>query len=43
MTTATETVRLLTLRDGTDVDRAEFIAGRVRGELIYVEGPGWYA
>lgn len=43
MTTTTETVRLLTQRDGTDVDRAEFIADRVRGRLIYVEGPGWYA
>jgi putative DNA primase/helicase len=43
VTTPLETVRLLTQRDGTDVDRAEFIADRVRGKLIYVEGPGWYA
>ncbi|WP_104817545.1 phage/plasmid primase, P4 family [Kitasatospora sp. MMS16-BH015] len=43
MTTAPETVRLLTQRDGTDVDRAEFIADRVGGQLIYVDGPGWYA
>ncbi|MFG2848980.1 phage/plasmid primase, P4 family [Kitasatospora sp. NPDC048296] len=43
MTTPAETVRLLTQRDGTDVDRAEFITGKVRGRLIYVDGPGWYA
>ncbi|MFD9688072.1 phage/plasmid primase, P4 family [Kitasatospora sp. NPDC059088] len=43
MSTATEAVRLLTQRDGTDVDRAEFIADKVHGRLIHVDGPGWYA
>lgn len=43
MTTAIDTARLLTQRDGTDVDRAEFVAEKVRGRLVYVEGPGWYA
>lgn len=43
MRTPVDALAALTLKDGTDVDRAEFIAGRVRGKLIYVDGPGWYA
>lgn len=42
-TTAPDILPRLTARDGTDVDRAEFIAERVAGRLIYVEGPGWFA
>ncbi|MFD5650644.1 hypothetical protein [Streptomyces sp. NPDC127039] len=41
--TPIEIVSRLTARDGTDVDRAEFIGQRVAGRLIYAEGPGWYA
>jgi putative DNA primase/helicase len=43
VTTPVEILPGLTLRDGTDVDRAEFIADRVAGRLIHVDGPGWYA
>lgn len=43
MTTPVEVLRGLTLSQGTDVDRAEYIAQRVKGRLIYVDGPGWYA
>jgi putative DNA primase/helicase len=43
VSTPVEDLSGLTLRDGTDVDRAEFIAERVAGKLIYVDGPGWYA
>jgi putative DNA primase/helicase len=41
--TPIEILRGLTLAQGTDVDRAEYIAQRVAGKLIYVDGPGWYA
>ncbi|MGW8065848.1 DNA primase family protein [Streptomyces ziwulingensis] len=41
--TPVEILPRLTARDGTDVDRAEFLADRLAGRLIYVEGPGWYA
>lgn len=34
--------RLRTMQN-TDVDRAEYLAERVAGRLIYVDGPGWYA
>ncbi|MEU9113024.1 phage/plasmid primase, P4 family [Streptomyces sp. NPDC048483] len=40
---APEVLPSLTLKDGTDVDRAKFLADQVAGRLIYVEGPGWYA
>ncbi|MFI1867170.1 DNA primase family protein [Streptomyces jumonjinensis] len=43
MTTPIEVLPRLTARDGTDVDRAEFIAERVTDRLIYVDGPGWFA
>lgn len=35
-------LRQLAGREGTDLDRAEFLAEHVKGKLIYVPGPGWY-